>query len=347
MPTSLVTGAAGFLGSHVADELLAMRHRVVALDDLSGGFRENVPTGAEFVQGSVCDAALVGRLFEAHEFDYVFHLAAYAAEGLSHFIKRFNYTNNVLGSVSLLNAAVNAGGVKCFVFTSSIAVYGANRVPMTEDMTPAPEDPYGIAKYAVEQELKVSRRVFGLPFVCFRPHNIYGERQNLGDRYRNVIGIFMNQAMRGEPLTIFGDGEQRRAFSYVGAVAPVIARSCEMPAAYGEVFNLGGDTPYSVNYLAGAVSEAMGVPLRVRHLSARAEVVDAYASHEKARRVFGPPTGDVPLEAGLRRMAAWAKARGPVEASLFSEIEVWKGMPDTWREAHRPPGVTGSAVRAR
>ena len=134
-PKSLVTGAAGFVGSHVVDELVARGHTVVALDDLSGGFRDNVNSRTRFVEGSVVDAALIKNLFDEHGFDYVFHLAAYAAEGLSHFIRRFNYENNLIGSVNLINASVNHK-VKCFVFTSSIAVYGRNQVPMTEDLVP-------------------------------------------------------------------------------------------------------------------------------------------------------------------------------------------------------------------
>ncbi|HOQ61874.1 MAG TPA: NAD-dependent epimerase/dehydratase family protein, partial [Vicinamibacterales bacterium] len=190
----LVTGGAGFIGSHVAERLVARGRRVVVLDDLSGGFAENVPAGAELVRGSITDATLVDRLFEANRFEHVFHLAAYAAEGLSHFIRRFNYTNNLTGSVTLVNAAVNHG-TRCFVFTSSIAVYGASpELPMTEATPPHPEDSYGIAKLAVEQDLAAARAMFGLDFVVFRPHNVYGERQNIGDRYRNVVGIFMNQA---------------------------------------------------------------------------------------------------------------------------------------------------------
>src|SRR5690348_13204595 len=129
----LVTGAAGFIGSHVASHLLKQGHQVVGLDDLSGGFEDHVPHGISFVRGSINDVELVDRLFAEHKFEYVFHLAAYAAEGLSHFIKRFNYTNNLLGSVNLINAAVNTGSVKCFVFTSSIAVYGRNQLPMSEE----------------------------------------------------------------------------------------------------------------------------------------------------------------------------------------------------------------------
>jgi UDP-glucose 4-epimerase len=206
-----VTGGAGFIGSHVVEHLLDSGHAVVAIDDLSGGFRDNVDSRARFVEGSIQDVATVERLFSEHRFDYVFHLAAYAAEGLSHFIKRFNYENNLIGSVNLITASIKAETVRCFVFTSSIAVYGRNQLPMHEDLTPAPEDPYGIAKLAFEQELRASEAMFGLPFVVFRPHNVYGERQNIGDRYRNVVGIFMNQALRGEPMTIFGDGSRGRS----------------------------------------------------------------------------------------------------------------------------------------
>lgn len=197
-----MTGGAGFIGSHVADALIARGHDVVVLDDLSGGVEANVPKGATFVPASVTDTAAIDALFGRRSFDYVFHLAAYAAEGLSHFIKRFNYTNNVIGSVNLINASVNTG-VKGFVFTSSIAVYGANpSPPMTEETTPQPDDSYGIAKLAVEQELKASRAMFGLDYVIFRPHNVYGPRQNVADRYRNVIGIFMNQIFFLERLDI-------------------------------------------------------------------------------------------------------------------------------------------------
>jgi len=246
MALSLVTGGAGFMGSHVAERLIQDGHQVVVLDDLSGGFVENVPAGSKFVRGSVVDHQLVDELFSSCSFDYVYHLAAYAAEGLSPFIKRFNYTNNRIGSLNLINASINHN-LKCFVFASSIAVYGAGQIPMREDMTPIPEDSYGIAKLAVEQELRVSNEMFGLDYVIFRPHNVYGERQNIADRYRNVVGIFMNQLLKGEPMTIFGDGTQQRAFTYVSDVAPIIAASVHDPGARGQVFNVGADIPSTVN----------------------------------------------------------------------------------------------------
>ena len=207
-PKSLVTGGAGFIGSHVADELLLAGHKVVALDDLSGGFVDNISPQVEFVKGSITDVALVDSLFDRHRFDYVFHIAAYAAEGLSHFIRRFNYTNNLLGSVTLINAAVRHH-CRSFVFTSSIAVYGAGQTPMTEGMTPAPEHPYGISKFAVEMDLEAAHRLFGLNYIVFRPHNVYGERQNVGDKYRNVIGIFMNQVMQGPRARLWRRNQTR------------------------------------------------------------------------------------------------------------------------------------------
>jgi UDP-glucose 4-epimerase len=326
---ALVTGGAGFIGSHVARAVLQLGMDVVVLDDLSGGFEENLPRGAEFVRGDITDGALVNRLFEEHRFRIVYHLAAYAAENLSHFIKRFNYNNNVIGSINLINAAVNFEAA-CFVFTSSIAAYGPCPPPMREEMQPCPEDSYGIAKLTVEQELRATRRLFGLPFIIFRPHNVFGPAQNIGDRYRNVIGIFMNCAMQGLPMPIFGSGEQTRAFSYIDDVAPYIARSPAVPDALGEVFNIGSDEPFSVLDLSRRVAQAMGVPHRVEHHAARHEVLHAFSAHDKFRRVFNPRPV-VPLDEGLERMAAWARAAGPRRSQPFGQIEIAKNLPASWR----------------
>jgi UDP-glucose 4-epimerase len=333
MSTSLVTGGAGFIGSHVADELLNRGHKVVVLDDLSGGFEDNAPSGAIFVKGSILDAELIDRLFDRHNFTYVYHLAAYAAEGLSHFIKRFNYNNNLIGSVNLINASVNYG-VRCFVFTSSIAVYGAGQAPMTEQMVPLPEDSYGIAKVAVENELKVTHEMFGLDYVIFRPHNVYGERQNIGDRYRNVVGIFMNQLMKGEPMTIFGDGEQQRAFTHINDVAPVIAASVDVPSARNQIFNVGADVPYTVNDLARIVADAIGKECNVVHLDPRNEVKIAFSDHSRAESVFGSRP-KVSLEEGIQSMAAWVRDHGSRESSIFEDIEISKNLPPSWASVAR------------
>jgi UDP-glucose 4-epimerase len=324
----LVTGAAGFIGSHVAEQLLRRGHEVVGLDDLSGGFTDNVPKGTVFVQGTVLDTALLSRLFVEHRITHVFHLAAYAAEGLSHFIRRFNYTNNVVGSMNVLNEAVKAE-VSCFVFTSSIAVYGAGQTPMRESLRPEPEDPYGIAKYAVEMDLQAARHMFGIDSIVFRPHNVYGERQHIGDRYRNVIGIFMNQLMRGVPMTIFGDGTQTRAFSYIGDVAPLIADAIGVPAAFNKTFNVGADESTTVNELAALVAKAMGKEPRIEHLEARKEVLHAVADHSRVEQVFGYRAAWT-LDRGLKQMAEWALGVGPREPSRRADVEVSRNLPRSW-----------------
>ncbi|UYQ95231.1 NAD-dependent epimerase/dehydratase family protein [Chitinophaga horti] len=328
MITSLVTGGAGFIGSHVVKHCLAAGHKVVVLDDLSGGFEDHIPEGAIFVQGSVVDDQLVTSLFAEYKFTYVYHLAAYAAEGLSHFIRRFNYNNNLIGSINLINESIKHK-VKCFVFTSSIAVYGAGQLPMREDMVPQPEDPYGVSKYAVELDLKAAHEMFGLNYVVFRPHNVYGENQNIGDKYRNVIGIFMNQIMQGQQLTIFGDGEQTRAFSYIDDVAIPIAKSVDIPASYNQVFNIGADKPYTVNELAKVVSGYFGVEPNIKYLAARNEVVHAYSDHAKAHGVFGEGSG-VTLAEGIAKMAAWAKVVGARKSKEFENIEIYEKLPQGW-----------------
>lgn len=325
---SLVTGGAGFIGSHVVKHCLKEGHHVIVLDDLSGGFEDHIPEGAIFVKGSITDTELVQQLFEKYKFDYVYHLAAYAAEGLSHFIRQYNYSTNLVGSVNLINEAVKHE-CKCFVFTSSIAVYGPGQLPMTEEMTPIPEDPYGISKYAVELDLKAAHEMFGLNYVIFRPHNVYGENQNIGDKYRNVIGIFMNQIMQEKPLTIFGDGTQTRAFSYIDDVAIPIASSVTLPKAYNQVFNIGADKPYSVNELAEVVAQHFGVKPNINYLKARKEVLHAYSDHAKAHGIFGS-SGTVSLVEGIHKMADWAKRVGARKGQEFKNIEILKNLPEGW-----------------
>lgn len=330
-PTSLVTGAAGFIGSHVVRHLLDLNHQVVILDDLSGGNRANLHAPALFYEGSILDVELVNSLFEKHQFTYVYHLAAYAAEGLSPFIRRFNYQNNLIGSVNLINAAVNHG-VKCFVFTSSLAVYGTNELPLKETQSPQPADPYGIAKYAVELDLIQAQKMFGMDYIIFRPHNVYGSCQNIADKYRNVVGIFMNQMLSNKPLTLFGDGKQTRAFTHIDDVAPYIADSVNVKAARNEIFNIGSDQVCSVKDLALAVMATFerNIDADIVHLEPREEVLHAYASHDKFTTIFQPQK-NVDLQEGLVEMATWVKKQKLEKEKSFENIEILKKLPPSWK----------------
>jgi len=326
----LVTGGAGFIGSHVAKKLIELNKNVLIIDDLSGGFIDNIPVGANFIEGSILDVPLLESIFQQYEITHIYHLAAYAAEGLSHFIKKFNYNNNLIGTVNLINKAVNYN-VKCFIFTSSIAVYGSNKLPYTEELVPQPEDSYGIAKYAAEMELKASKEMFDLNFIIFRPHNVYGENQNIGDKYRNVIGIFMNNILQNKQMPIFGDGSQTRAFSYIDDVATSIAHSGFMSSAYNEIFNIGADKPYSIKTLATEIANVMNVKLDIKHLKQRNEVLNAYSTHGKSKKYFGHLMQGTDLVSGLTLMAKWVKKIGSRQSSEFKNIEIIKNLPDTWR----------------
>ncbi|WP_027418281.1 NAD-dependent epimerase/dehydratase family protein [Crocinitomix catalasitica] len=327
---SLVTGGAGFIGSHVVDQLIANGHEVIILDDLSGGVIDNINPAAIFCKGSITDVTLVNELFKEYNFDYVYHLAAYAAEGLSHFIRKFNYENNLIGSINLINVAVNFN-VKCFVFTSSIAVYGQNELPYHEGQFPNPEDPYGIAKFAVEMDLKNAKSMFGLNSIIFRPHNVFGARQNIGDKYRNVVGIFMNQLLKNQPLSVFGDGNQSRAFTAIDDVAPFIANAVNIDAAYNKVFNIGSDNPITIIELIAALNKITGINAQPNFLEAREEVEHAYANHNQFNDQFEP--GSVtPFSKALSEMWEWVQKNGAKESREFDNIEILKELPSAWRK---------------
>lgn len=328
--TVFLTGGAGFIGSHVAKHLLANGYKVVILDDLSGGFTENAPDEADCYKGSILNAELVDNIFRHHSPRFVFHLAAYAAEGLSPFIRTFNCRNNIEGSEVIINACINHS-VECMVFTSSIAVYGSQEPPFTEWMKPEPIDPYGAAKAFTEASLRNARELHGLNSVVFRPYNVYGPHQNCGDPYRNVIGIFMRQCIEGNPMSIFGDGNQTRAFSYIDDVAPAIAASIDRPERWNETFNIGGAKEYSVKDLSVAVAKAMGLSdWSIINLPERHEAKHAYCNNGRAKLAFGDLMPNISLQDGLSRMAEWVKKAGLRKSKPFANIEITKNLPPSW-----------------
>jgi UDP-glucose 4-epimerase len=332
---AMVTGAAGFIGSHVAEVLLQQGWTVLGIDDLSGGFEDNLPAGLEFQRLSILEP--LDEVMGAFRPDFVYHLAAYAAEGLSHHIPVFNCRNNIEGTANVLAAAYRAG-VRHLVFTSSIAVYGhpSHGRPFSEEDPCHPCDPYGIAKLACELQIRSFREYYGGPdYTVFRPHNVYGPRQNISDPYRNVVGIFMRNALRGEPFPVFGDGLQTRSFSYVVGVSRAIAAAPLVPAAANQVFNVGDDEPTTVRQLAELVAETMGATLALRTLPARKEVLHAHADHAKALRAF---EGCVPprtsLREGLAQMASHVRSQSvPRPTPCPAPIEIRDCLPPSWESS--------------
>ena len=329
MTTSLVTGGAGFIGSHVAKHLLEMGHTVLAFDNFSGGNPDNIPDGVETVFGDITNVDDVKAAFNTWDIDYVFHLAAYAAEGLSHFIRHYNYEVNVLGSINLINAAVNHK-VKRFVFTSSAAVYGYNSESAYEAQECRPADPYGIAKLAVEQDLRVAHDIFGLPYTIFRCHNVYGPGQNIADPYRNVVGIFMRQCLERKPMTIFGDGYQSRCFTYIDDVAPWIAKCIDIDRTAGMTINTGSPENCIIDTLATFVADAMEVESKVEYLPERSEVRHVSLDHQLFETVFKTKRF-ITLRDGLARMAKWVKTQELRPTKPFASIEIEQGLPESWR----------------
>ena len=296
----LITGGAGFIGSWIAHHLDVGRHQLLTVDDLSGGHYRNV--NGPFQQATLVDAAEVNRIVGTFRPHMIVHCAAYAAEGLSHWMRSFTYDNNK-GYANLCNAAIN-NDVQRMVVLSSMAVYGSQEPPFTEDMPCQPEDPYGASKAAIEADTKALAAVFGISTLIVRPHNVFGPRQNLADPYRNVVAIFMRQALQGLPITVYGDGSQTRAFSFVEDVSRAIATLAVSDVE--TTVNIGGEDPCTIANLARQVKALTGASSPIVCLPPRHEVADAYSNHDRLRGLLGgwDPT---PLEVGLGRMVEWAK----------------------------------------
>lgn len=326
----LITGAAGLLGANFSRHLLNKGYKVLGIDDLSGGYEDSVPSEMTFYKQDLSNRKAVEEIFSSEKPDYVFHFAAYAAEGLSPFIRNYNYTNNILSSANVINACIN-NEIKKVVFTSSMAVYGVGNPPFTESQLPTPEDPYGIAKYAVEMDLKLAHEMFGLKYSIVRPHNVVGIYQNIWDRYRNVIGIWIRKALAGEPLTIFGDGTQIRAFSDIKFYMDPFEKL--MTAHDGEIFNIGADKHYTINEAAEAVinvAKELGINATKIHLEPRNEVHTAYCDHTKAHKLLGFKD-NTDLHETIMKMFKWAQEQ-PNRPMKNMDYEIEKNMYSFWKK---------------
>lgn len=330
MARILITGVAGLLGSHFSRHLLDRGHEVVGVDDLSGGYRDFVDPRVKLAEVSIVDASKLDDVFSTERPEYVYHFAAYAAVGVSPFIRNFNYTNNTVGSANVVNSAVNHGAKK-IVFTSSMDVYGSRcEPPYTEDMTPAPEDPYGIAKWGVELDLRAAHDMFGLDYSIVRPHNVFGIYQNIWDKYRNVLGIWIRQTLSGLPLTVFGDGQQVRAFSDVKYY--MMPFESLLDTGSRQTYNIGADSSITISRAAEkvqSIAKLHGFNPDVVHLEPRKEVKHAFSDHTKAKRELGFHD-DTDFSALIDEMFSWAKGQ-PLRPVKKISYEIEKSMYSFWK----------------
>ena len=331
-----ISGVAGLLGSQFALWLLKNTDCIiVSVDNLSGGLLENLARLKEhstrfyfYQYDLVTDQSNINTLFTQFDIQYIYHFACYAAEGLSPFIRKFNYQNNVVATSTLINCAIEHN-IKRFIFTSSMAVYGENSTPFHEDSTPTPIDPYGVAKYACEMDLEIAYRQHGLEYTILRPHNVYGIGQNIFDPYRNVLGIWMWQSLNNKPLTIYGSGEQIRAFTCIDNILPCIYRSAISKETKCQVINLGGKVPKTINEMSQLIQKITH-NTNVIYLEQRHEAKEAWSTYDKSVDLLDYKE-DISLEQGLVLMWNWCKTLKLRPRKLWNEFELTKGLYSYWR----------------
>ena len=326
----LITGVAGLLGSRLADWIIENKpeYEVVGVDDLSGGYEENIHKDVKFWQMDLTEHP-IENIFTTHKIDYVFHFAAYAAEGLSPFIRCYNYDNNLKSTAKIINECIKHD-VKRLVFTSTLAVYGhGNGGIFDESQQQAPIDPYGVAKYGCEMDIQIAGEQHGLDWCIIRPHNVYGVKQNIWDKYRNVLGIWMYQHLNGEDLTIFGDGEQTRAFSYIDDTLEPLWNSAVRKEASKEIINLGGIEEISINEASSVLLQVLGKGTRT-YLEPRHEVKHSIPTFQKSIDLLGFEH-KTDLVEGLTQMWEWAKEQPMRERFVWPEYELDKGIYSFWK----------------
>jgi len=328
----IITGAAGLLGSHISRHLLSKGHKIIGIDNFFGGYKDFLPKHNNFEFYNLNlekDIQGITDIFEKHGPEVVYHFAAYAAEGLSPFIRNFNYTNNVLASVNVINACIKYKSK--LIFTSSMAVYGNQQPPFTETLPQKPIDPYGIAKYTVEMDILTAHEQFDLRYNIIRPHNVLGIYQNIWDRYRNVIGIFIRKTLNEEPILVYGDGEQTRAFSDIKYYIEPFDRLLT-DKFNGELFNIGADKYFTLNEVAETVQLIglkYGYSASIQHGAPRHEAKHAYCDHTKAKNMLGfkDETNLVEL---IESLFVWAMNQ-PNRKVKNIEYELTDGMYEYWQ----------------
>jgi len=333
----LITGVAGLLGSRLADWIIENKgdeYQVIGVDDLSGGFRENVNPEVKFWQMDLVNHP-IENIFEFHKIDYVYHFAAYAAEGLSPFIRSYNYDNNLKATARIVNECIK-NDVKRLVFTSTLAVYGHGSGGIfDEEQQQAPIDPYGVAKYACEMDIQIAAEQHGLDFCIIRPHNVYGINQNIWDKYRNVLGIWMFQHLNKQPITIFGTGDQTRAFSYIDDSLEPFWNAAIKPEASKEIINLGGIEEHSIIGASVVLKEVMGEfggkrPETI-FLEGRHEVKHSIPTYQKSIDILGFEH-KTSLKEGLREMYQWALRQPNRDRFVWPNYELDKGIYSFWKK---------------
>jgi UDP-glucose 4-epimerase len=331
--TILITGVAGLLGSRLADWILKnhTEYTIIGIDDLSGGYRENVNDKVKFHPlNLITQEKTIQGIFEYYKPDYVFHFAAYAAEGLSPFIRTYNYDNNLKATAIIVNECIKHD-VKRLVFTSTLAVYGHGYGGIFEEnQIPKPIDPYGVAKYACEMDIQIAGEQHGMDWCIIRPHNVYGIKQNIWDTYRNVLGIWMFQHMNGEPMTIFGDGNQTRAFSYIDDSLEPLWKSAILPEASKQIINLGGIEEYSINHANEILKEVIGAG-KVIYKEARHEVKNSIPTYQKSIDILGFEH-KTNLKEGLTNMWDWAQTQPKRDRFVWPSYELDKGIYSFWKK---------------
>ena len=332
----LITGIAGFIGSRFAKYLLDTFSdiEIIGVDNLSGGFIENVPKDDRliFVNGDLTnkdDQQVLESIIKNGELDYIYHYSAIAAEGLSPFIRQYNYKNNVVASMFVINCGIKYR-IKRFIFTSSMAVYGNQNPPFDEDLIPNPIDSYGIAKYCIEMDLKVAYEQHNMEYVIIRPHNVVGHGQNIFDPYRNVIGIWMYQALTHKSFTIYGDGNQTRAFSVIDDILPCLYNASIKIEAKNQIINVGGIKEISLNDVSLILLQITGNKKPIIYLEQRHEVIHAWSTFQKSIDLLDYKQ-TISLEDGIKTMWEYVKTQPIKERKYFSEYELDTGIYSYWK----------------